>query len=431
MPTRRNALTTALGGVLAATGLTTTGLLAARTLSGTPSHTPARELRHRGVPGTVTLPELAEDLGFLGHIHLKRAETRSTRPGSPSELSPSTQVPPEMPSSAPLHSPQVPSPPDPSAPEIASRLVPSTPDSDAVAAGEIDFGSVANDVIVRLRAAGVPLTAVIACHGTDKDNYQGFYVLRRSPVRTARDLIGRRIGIAAATATTTSADTTAASATTPATPTTSVSATIVGGTGIVGAWATRRASAEAATQAFLAGNGLTPAGIERVTLVEVPAADIEQWLRSGRVDVAVLDGPPREPAGERSGFRVLYTDFEVLGAYSDGSHVFRDDFIAAHPETVRTFTTGVARALEWSRTQPREAVLARFTEIIAKRARGEDDSSLKHWRSYGVATRGGAITDVDFSTWIERLGGTPGVAGLTAADLYTNDFNGVARGEAG
>ncbi|GDY32708.1 hypothetical protein GTS_43410 [Gandjariella thermophila] len=36
-------------------------------------------------------------------------------------------------------------------------------------------------------------------------------------------------------------------------------------------------------------------------------------------------------------------------------------FIAQNPNTTRTFVTGVAKAIEWARTRPREEVIAGFT----------------------------------------------------------------------
>ena len=104
----------------------------------------------------------------------------------------------------------------------------------------------------------------------------------------------------------------------------------------------------------------------------------------------------------------------------------------ADPETTHTFVTGVAKAIEWSRTQPRDVVIARFRDIVAKRGRNEDDSALKFWKSYGVAGKGGTITDADFSTWIEWLDsiGELKDGDLKPADLYTNEYNDVASGGA-
>ncbi|WP_280498132.1 hypothetical protein [Nocardia asiatica] len=68
-----------------------------------------------------------------------------------------------------------------------------------------------------------------------------------------------------------------------------------------------------------------------------------------------------------------------------------------NPESVRAFVDGVAKAIEWQKTTPREQVIAKFIEIIEKRKRsGEDASSVKYWLSVGVPATNGVIEDVDF-----------------------------------
>ncbi len=320
MPTRRTALTLTMSGILG-------GALAA---CGAPA--PVRELRYRGVPGTVTPAELADDLGFLDGVRLRWAGDSAG----------------------------------------------GTTDLQSAVAGDLDIATARNDAIVRQRAAGAPITAVIGGYGTDKDTYTGFYVLRTGPIRTARDLIGKRIGVA-----------------------------------------TRDGDAAAITRTYLTRAGLTPAEIARTEFRAVAPDDTEQWLRAGRIDIAALPGTQPAPAR----LRVLFTDFALLGPYTIGSLILRSDLIERDPALARAFTTGVARAIDWARVQPREAVLDRFTTIRARRARTADGGRIPPWRGYGLAGRGGALADTDFSAWI--------TGGLTAPDVYTNEFNGVAMGEAG
>nr|WP_311380110.1 hypothetical protein [Arthrobacter sp. ISL-72] len=83
-----------------------------------------------------------------------------------------------------------------------------------------------------------------------------------------------------------------------------------------------------------------------------------------------------------------------------GPYVLRTDFIAKNPNTTRTFTTGVAKAIEWERTTPREEVIARFTK-----------------------------KDEDFTRWGKWLKDTRIVQGeLDPKKLYTNEFNGLVSG---
>lgn len=304
------------------------------------------ELRYQGSVGQVTLPELAADLGYLGDVTLRWIGNVT---GGPADIQ-------------------------------------------ATATGQSDFGGAFNGAIVKLRAAHAPITAVVSYYGSDAQTFQGYYVTDRSPIRTPRDLIGRKVGMN-----------------------------------------TLGAHAEAVLKTWLARGGLTPAEIARVELVALPPVNLEQSLRAGQIDVAVLGGVIRDKAVANGGIRTVFTDHDLLGTFSAGSYVFRDDFIRRNPETVRAFVTGVGKAIEWARTQPRETVVARFEAIIAKRGRNEDPSLVRYWKSSGVAGRGGLISDREFTTWIDWLAGAGELKGdrPRPSDLYTNRFNGFAAAGGG
>jgi len=338
MKTPRIAVAAALIGAL----LTTTALTGCGK-SAEAGGTQTKQLRYQGSVGAVTPPELAEDLGYLGDVKLKWIGNTISGPQ----------------------------------------------DIQAATTGDIDFGGAFNGAIVKLKASKAPITAVIGYYGSDKDSYIGFFVPTDSPIRTARDLIGKKIGVN-----------------------------------------TLGAHSEAITKTYLKRNGLTPEEIKQVELVVVPPVNTEQALRQGQIDVASLGGALRDKALEHGGLRALYTDFELLGPFTGGSYVLRDDFIKKNPDTVRTFVAGVGKAIEWSRTQPRDVVISRFADILHKRARTEDDSQLKYWKSYGVAGKGGTITDTDFSTWIDWLDSIGELKNgkLKPADLYTNQYNELASG---
>ncbi|MEV4478427.1 ABC transporter substrate-binding protein [Micromonospora coxensis] len=302
-----------------------------------------KELRYQGSAGQVTLPELAADLGYLGDVEL---DWIGNVTGGPADIQ-------------------------------------------ATATGQSDFGGAFNGAIVKLVAAGAPITAVVSYYGSDAQTFQGYYVLDDSPIRGPRDLIGKKVGMN-----------------------------------------TLGAHAEAVLKTWLARGGLTPAETARVELVALPPVNLEQSLRARQIDVAVLGGVIRDKAVAAGGIRTVFTDHELLGAFSAGAYVFRDDFIRRNPDTVRTFVGGVGKAVEWARTQPRETVVARLQQIIAKRGRNEDTSLVSYWKSSGVAGRGGVITDQEFATWIDWLdaagelkGGKP-----TPGDVYTNAYNPFATG---
>jgi ABC-type nitrate/sulfonate/bicarbonate transport system substrate-binding protein len=340
MKTSRFAVAAALAGTLLATSA-----LSACGGSGDGGGAQTKVLRYQGSVGQVTPPELAEDLGYLGDVKLKWIGNTISGPQ----------------------------------------------DIQAATTGDTDFGGAFNGAIVKLKASKAPITAVIGYYGSDKDSYNGFFVEQDSPIRTARDLIGKKIGVN-----------------------------------------TLGAHSEAVTKTYLKRNGLTPAEIKQVELVVVPPVNTEQSLRQGQIDVASLSGALRDKALERGGLRPLFTDVALLGPFTGGSYVLRNDFLKKNPDTVRTFVTGTAKAIEWSRTQPRETVIARFRSIVEKRGRNEDDSTLTFFKSYGVAGPGGTITDTEFSTWIEWLDSIGELKDddLEPADLYTNEYNDIAAGGA-
>ncbi|MGG8406821.1 ABC transporter substrate-binding protein [Streptomyces sp. 12297] len=223
-------------------------------------------------------------------------------------------------------------------------------------------------------------------YGVDKDTYSGYYVRADSPLRGAGDLAGKKVGMN-----------------------------------------TLGAHAEAMLDIYLKRAGLSASEADRVEALVVPPVNTEQTLRQRQIEVGVLGGVLREKALAAGGIRPLFSDYQLLGRFSAGTYVMTDRFLKQNPDTARTFVTGVAKAIEWSRTTPREQVIARMADIIRKRGRNEDGSVLKYWRSYGVAETGGRIGDREFQLWIDWLAerGDIPKGRIKAADLYTNAYNGL------
>ncbi len=313
------------------------------TANGGRSGAQVTSLKYQGAVGAVTLPELAADLGYLGDVKL----------------------------------------------EWIGNTISGPQDIQSAATGQTDFGGAFNGAVVKLAASKAPIKAVISYYGSDKHSYSGYYVLEDSPIRTARDLIGKKVGMN-----------------------------------------TLGAHAQAMLEIYLRRNGLSKAESAKVESLVVPPVNTEQALRQKQIEVAVLGGVLRDKALAAGGIRPLFTDFELLGAFSAGTYVMTERFIKANPDTVRTFVTGVAKAVEWSRATPHDQVIARMTDIVTKRGRNEDTSTLKYWRSFGVAETGGRISDKEFQVWLDWLGerGDIKEGQLKAADLYTNEFNDHGKG---
>ena len=74
-------------------------------------------------------------------------------------------------------------------------------------------------------------------------------------------------------------------------------------------------------------------------------------------------------------------------------------------------------------------MIARFTSIIDKRGRNEKTDNLKYWKSVGIPSKGGVISDEDFTRWEPWLvdSGIVKQGELKPSKLYTNEFNGLAE----
>ena len=252
-----------------------------------------------------------------------------------------------------------------------------------VVTGETDFGGAFNGAIIKLIAAKAPIKAVVGYYGADAETFMGFYVLEGSPIRGGRDLIGKKV-----------------------------------------AMNTLGAHSEFMWREYLTRQGLSDEEIKQTTLVVVPPSNAEQALRQKQVDVVSLSQVFRHKAVERGGIRLLFSDYSVFGAFTAGSLVMTEKFMSQNPRTARKFVQGVARAIEWTRSAPREQVVARFQKLIRQRGTEADADAQKYWRSATVASQGGRISDKEFQVWIDWMvkDGQLKAGQIKASDLYTNEF---------
>lgn len=300
-------------------------------------------LRYQGSTGEVTFPELAEALGYYQQVKLEWVGDTTSGPQ----------------------------------------------DIQSAATGDVEFGSAFNGAVVKLNAAGANITSVLSSYGADEGEYTGYYVLEDSPIRTARDLINKKVGMN-----------------------------------------TLGAHHEFLTREWLAKEGLSNDEIKTVQLTVVPPVNTEQALRDGQIEVAALNGIYRETALERGGIRPMFTDKSLFGAFSYGTYVLRTDYVADNPEASRDFVQGTARAIRWTQVTPLDDVLTKFREIIHQRKRNENTAAIDYWRSSGIPVAGGVIAERELQTWIDWLvrNGELKEGTLQASDLYTNEFNPYANG---
>jgi len=258
----------------------------------------------------------------------------------------------------------------------------------AVATDQVDFSMAFLGAIAKLESTGAPLSTVVAYYGSDQTVNSSVLVRRGEGIRKARDLIGRKVAVN-----------------------------------------TLGANYEAVIDTWLAESGLTQEEIEQVTLVPLPPATSESALREGQVDAVYLSGTFRDVALERPGVTEIVRDVDVVGPYNGGGISLRDDFVAENPEVVEEFTAGVAKAVEWARTHEKKEVMDVISGYLEEHGRGEEVASLKYWRGTGIESRGGVLSDADFTLWLDWLEASGEVeeGSVDVADLYTNEFNPYAK----
>jgi ABC-type nitrate/sulfonate/bicarbonate transport system substrate-binding protein len=316
------------------------GLLATRGHAAPPLE--KTEVRYQGWAGQVTWVELAEDLGYLAPLKARWVGNTISGPQ----------------------------------------------DIQTVVTGDADIGGAFNGAVVKLLAKKAPVKAVLGYYGVDENTYSGYYVKEDSPIKSARDLIGKKIAVN-----------------------------------------TLGAHHEFMVREYLERARLTDAEAKQVTLVVTPPVTGEQALRQGHVEVTTLGGVLRDKALERGGIRPLFTDRQLYGNFTAGSFVLHNKFIEQNPNTSRHLVSALARSIEWARTTPPAEVRARFVRIIEGRKRAESAETIQYWKSTGVAGTGGVIKDSELQIWITWLvkDGLLKPGQVKPTDLYTNAFNPYAN----
>ena len=274
------------------------------------------ELRYQSSAGLVNLAELAVDLGYLKGVDLKYVGTVQ---GGPQDLL-------------------------------------------TLVAGDVDFAGSFNGAVVKVIAAGLEVVPVVASYGSDTKQSAGFYVLEDSPIRTARDFIGKKV-----------------------------------------AMNTFGAHHDFVLKDYLERNGLTPEEIAQVQLIMLPPITSEQAMRNGQIDVAVLSSITEARALKNGGVRKIFADIDLYGPFTAGSYSMRKDFIEKNPDVVKAFVEGIAEAQTWLQTTPIDEIHARCKRIIEARGRNENLALLPYFKGYGVNERGGVQKAEDFKPWIDLM----------------------------
>lgn len=68
-------------------------------------------------------------------------------------------------------------------------------DIQSAATGQTDFGGAFGGAVAKLESSGAAITAVINYYGGDDKAFTGYYVLNNSPIKNPADLVGKKIGV--------------------------------------------------------------------------------------------------------------------------------------------------------------------------------------------------------------------------------------------
>ncbi|HWR09131.1 ABC transporter substrate-binding protein [Sporomusa sp.] len=256
-------------------------------------------------------------------------------------------------------------------------VVPSPQLVASVVAGKIDVGAAHINRTIAGISAGAKIKAVVAGTETTKEIPHMVYVtLDNSPVKSARDMVGKKVGI----------------------PT-------IGGCN------------EYTPYAYLKKNGIeSPKG--KIEVIVMPEANLEQALRQGDIDVAGFHKNPNFLVA-RGGIKVLFTDYDVFGTIGGGTpFYFSEKFIKEKPDVVKRFVKAIAKANDWADANQQQAI-----DITVKRA-NVDPKLLRT----GYFAPKGIIQPETATMWIDLLKEFGEIKNdVKPEQIFTNEFNPNAK----
>lgn len=263
----------------------------------------------------------------------------------------------------------------------------------ALASRQVDISSSAFfGAIAQVVATGAPIKAVVSTYGSNDKTSSALVTLEGSSITSAQDLIGKKVAVN-----------------------------------------TLGANAEAILDVWLEQSGLSADQIKQVTLVPLPPLNMFQALEQGQVDVASV-GSGQLRVAESTGLKLktLVKDTDVIGPYNGGGVSVSEDFLKDNPTTSRQLVTGIAKAVAYIESHERADVLKIYDAWLNSNGYGSYVQAVdQNWSgTTGVATpTTAAIGDQDFSIWIDWLKGRGTVKdSLQGSDIYTNEYNDLAKG---
>lgn len=244
----------------------------------------------------------------------------------------------------------------------------------AVIAGRVDVGGAHVNRTIAGINGGARIKAVVAVTETTRERpHMVFAVPKDSPIRSAKDLIGKRVAIMA-----------------------------YGGCN------------EYTPYEWMRKNGVArPKGKLKIVVVP-PGKEIDAVVH-GDADVAGAHINPLDLPKKAANMRILFTDYDVWGTQGGATpNYFSEKFIKEKPDVVRRFVRAMGKTLNWINANPDKA-----RELFAKRVKV--DPATVNVNYYAP---NGYIKDDTVKLWIDLLTEYGEVKpGFTPAQIATNGFN--------
>lgn len=245
-----------------------------------------------------------------------------------------------------------------------------------LATGDIDviIGS-HTDAVIKGRLNGLNFKIIAA--GSDSNElhpHMSFVVLENSSIRNAKDMKGKKIGVA-----------------------------VILNEGCL----------YYSISDYLKKNGLTIDDVEQVTM-----PDVQQWqaLKQGLIDVSGIH-QPYSGIALNGGGRKLFTDYDTMGGAV--SIIWSTDkVIQEKPAALKGFVSAIAKAEDWTNAHPDEAdkIISEGLGLDPETARNMD---RRVWVEHGL------MTDGIVQKWIDIMVkyGNLKEGQIKISDVYTNEFN--------
>lgn len=258
-------------------------------------------------------------------------------------------------------------------PEYVGKIT-SAQQVNSVVAGKLDVGGAHVNRTIAGISAGAKIKAVVALTETSQDMpHMTFAVLDKSPIKTAKDIVGKKVGIP-----------------------------YYGG------------CMEYTPYEYLRKAGITDPK-NSIKIVIVPFGKEVDVLRKGEVDVVAINLNPEYVFKTEKDLRKLYTDFDIWGDVGGATpQFFSTKFIEENPDIVKAYVTALAKAENWINDNPDKAI-----EIIAQ------DFKLDKEKVYFMNyAKDGIIKEETIQLWIDTQNYYKEIKpGLKPSDIYTNEFN--------